>query len=72
MMWLPMHIYVLDIPVWLSSWVHTSSLSSLLLFCVWWKLLRNPASLGKLSAYPESETGPFEVRSKTLVCLDEH
>lgn len=65
-------IYMPDIPVWLSSWVHTSPLSSLLLCCVWWKLLRNLASLGNLSGYPEPETGPFGVRRKTSVCLKEH
>lgn len=64
-MWLPMHMYVSDIPAPLCSWLHASFLSSLLLCCVWWKPLRNLVNLGNLSAYPETETVLFEVRRKT-------
>lgn len=70
-MWLPMHMYVSDIPILLFSQVHTSFLSSLLLCCVWWQPLKNLVNLGNLSAYPEAETVPFEVRRKTSVCLPE-
>lgn len=70
-MWLPMHMYVSDIPILLFSQVHTSFLSSLLLRCVWWQPLKNIVNLGNLTAYPETETVPFEVRRKTSVCLPE-
>lgn len=66
-----MHMYLSDIPILLCSQVHTSLLSYLLLWCVWRKPLSNLVNLGNLSAYPETERVPFEVRRKTSVCLTE-
>lgn len=69
-MWLLVHMYASDIVTLLCSQVQTSFLSSLLC-CVWWKPLSNLVNLGNLSAYPKTQTMPFEVRRKTSVCLTE-
>lgn len=66
-----MHMYLSDIPILLCSQVHPSLLLCLLLWCVWWKTLNNLVNLGNLSAYPQTERVPFEVRRKTPVCLTE-